>query len=142
MKPGCVFGKTMIEFGYFIYEVMTLKYLKQLFVILLFSLVGEILNKLIPLPIPAAIYGIVLLLIALATGALKTAAIEDTARFFLRIMPLLFVAPAANILQHWGLIAPHLVPICVITVISTVVVFIVSGWVTQLFTGKGGDKHA
>ena len=119
-----------------------MKYIKQLLLILLFSLVGEALSALIPLPIPAAIYGLVLFLIALCTGAIKTTAIEDTARFFLRIMPLLFVAPAANILQHWGLITPHLIPICVITLVSTVVVFLVSGWVTQLFTGKGDKKDA
>ncbi len=118
-----------------------MRYIKQLFLILLFSLVGEILNELIPLPVPAAVYGIVLLLIALCTGVMKTQAIADTAHFLLQIMPLLFVAPTVSILQHWGLIAPKLIPICVITVVSTVLVFIISGVVTQLLTGKGGEQN-
>ena len=118
-----------------------MKYLKQLLIILAFSLTGEALQALIPLPVPAAIYGIILLLIALCTGALKPQAISDTAHFLIGIMPLLFVAPAVNILKNWGLIAPNLVPVCVITVVSTFVVFIISGIVTQLLLKKkgGGD---
>ena len=121
-------------------EVCKLKYLKQLFLILLFSVTGEALQALIPLPIPAAIYGLVLLLIALCTGVMKSEAISDTAHFFIEIMPLLFVAPTVNILQNWDLIAPGLVPICIITLISTFLVFIVSGVVTQLLRRKDGEK--
>lgn len=119
-----------------------MKYIKQLLLIGLFSLAGEALAALIPLPIPAAIYGLVLMLIALCTGVMKAEAIADTAHFAIAIMPLLFVAPAVNILQNWGLIAPQLVPICVITVVSTFVVFIVSGIVTQLLLKKGGEGDA
>ena len=119
-----------------------MKYLKQLLIILAFSLAGEALQALITLPIPAAIYGIVLLLIALCTGVLKAQAISDTAHFLIGIMPLLFVAPAVNILKNWGVIAPNLVPICVVMVVSTIVVFMVSGIVTQLLVKKEGDRNA
>lgn len=118
-----------------------MKYLKQLLLILAFSLAGEALQALIPLPIPAAIYGLVLLLISLCTGVTKADAIADTARFLIGIMPLLFVAPAVNILQNWGLIAPNLVPICIITLVSTFVVFIVSGIVTQMVRRKDGEEN-
>lgn len=120
-----------------------MKYLKQLLLIILFSLAGEALQALVPLPVPAAIYGLVLMLVALCTGAMKAEAIADTAHFLIGIMPLLFVAPAVNILQNWGVIAPNLVPICVIMVVSTFVVFIVSGVVTQLLLKKkGGERDA
>jgi len=109
-----------------------LKYLKQLLCILLFSLLGEALQALIPLPIPAAIYGIILLFTALCTGLLKEETVSDTAHFLIAVMPLLFVAPAVNILKNWGVIAPALVPICVITLVSTIIVFAVSGLVTKL----------
>ena len=118
-----------------------MKYLKQLLIIIAFSLAGEALQALIPLPIPAAIYGLVLLLVALCTGCLKAEAIADTARFVISIMPLLFVAPAVKILKNWGIIAPNLIPICVIMVISTFIVFIVAGVVTQLLIKKGGEEN-
>ena len=115
-----------------------MKHIKQLLIILAFTLLGEALTYLLPLPIPAAIYGLVLMFIALCTGLLKPHHIDETARFLLQIMSILFVAPTVNILANWGLIAPKLVPIIVIVAVSTVLVFSVSGLVTQALLKKGG----
>ena len=115
-----------------------MKYIKQLFWILLFSGIGEVLQKVILLPIPAAIYGLVLMLTALCTGLLKAERIADAARFLIAIMPLLFVSPAVSILAHWQLIAPNVIAIVVIIALSTVIVFAVSGLVTK-WLGGGKD---
>ena len=118
-----------------------MKYIKQLFWILLFSGIGELLQAVIPLPIPAAIYGLVLLLAALSTGLLKAEKIADAARFLIAIMPLLFVAPAVSILTNWDVIAPNLAAIVVIMTLSTVVVFAVSGLVTKWLQKRGGGAN-
>ena len=118
-----------------------MKYIKQLFWICLFSAIGELLQAVIPLPIPAAIYGLVLLLTALCTGLLKAETIADTARFLITIMPLLFVAPAVSILANWDVIAPNVVAIVVIMTLSTVIVFAVSGLVTKWLQKKGGSDN-
>ena len=118
-----------------------MKYLKQLLIILVFTGLGELLAHLIPLPIPAAIYGLVLLLIALCTGLLKPAHIDHTARFLTGLLPLLFVAPTVRLLSYWGVIAPALIPICVIVTVSTMLVFWVAGWITSLFLRKEDTKN-
>ena len=118
-----------------------MKYLKQLLIILAFSLAGELLQTVIPLPVPAAIYGFLLLFIALCSGLLKPEKIADTAQFLIGILPVLFVAPVVNILGCYEIIAPQLIPICVITAASTFLVFAVSGWVTQRLSGKEGDDR-
>ena len=118
-----------------------MKYLKQLLIILAFSLAGELLQTVIPLPIPAAIYGFILLFLALLTGLLKAEAIEKTAAFLIGIMPVLFVAPAVNILSYFDVIVPSLVPVTVIVVVSTVVVFGVAGLVTQALSRKAGGEN-
>lgn len=117
-----------------------MKYIKQLLIILAFTLVGEVLAKVIPFPIPAAIYGFVLLFAALCTGALKKEQIDETAKLLIACLGLFFVAPAVNILAYWKIIAPALVPICVIIVSSLVLVFIVAGLVTQMLRRKGGEE--
>ncbi|MBR5022913.1 MAG: CidA/LrgA family protein [Oscillospiraceae bacterium] len=117
-----------------------MKYVTQLLYILLFSGLGELLERVIPLPIPAAIYGLILLLIALCTGLLKEEKIADSADFLIAIMPVLFVAPAVKILQYWGLIAPNLAAICIIIAVSTILVFIVSGLITKWIQGRKGGK--
>ena len=118
-----------------------MKYIKQLLWILAFTFIGEALNALIPLPIPAAVYGLVLLFIALCTGFLKTEAIKETADFLISIFPVLFISPAVKILEYWGLIAPHIGPILVILIASTIMIFFISGAITRALH-KGGDNDA
>ena len=116
-----------------------MRYIPQFFYILLFSLLGELLEAVIPLPVPAALYGLILLLLALMTGILKEEKVSDASSFLISAMPILFVAPVAKLLQHWGLIAPNLLAIIAVMVISTVAVFIVSGLVTKLLQQKKED---
>lgn len=117
-----------------------MKYIKQLLIIVAFSAVGEFLARVIPLPVPAAIYGIVLLFLALLTGILKKEQVCETAHWLIGIMPLFFVAPTVKLLSYWGVIKPALVPICVVLISSTVVVFTVAGLVTQWLRRKGDKK--
>lgn len=117
-----------------------MKYILQILYIMLFSLAGEALQALVPLPIPAAIYGIVLLFTALATGILKEEKIAETAQFLISWMPMLFVAPAVKILQYWELIAPNIAAILIITAASTVLVFAVSGLVIKWLRGSKEDS--
>ena len=118
-----------------------MKYITQMLYILLFCVLGEVLQAVIPLPIPAAIYGIILMLIALWSGLLKEEKISDAAGFLISIMPILFVSPAVKILQHWKLISDKLAQIVIIMVVSTFVVFAVSGLVTKAFRKKEGKDN-
>ena len=117
-----------------------MKYILQILYVLLFSLAGEAFQALIPLPVPAAIYGIVLLFAALATGILKEEKIAETAKFLISLMPVLFVAPAVKVLQYWELIAPNIAAILIITAASTVLVFAVSGLATKWLQRRKADK--
>ena len=113
-----------------------LKYIKQILIITGFCLLGEILASLIPLPIPASIYGLVTLFLALLTGTLKESAIAKTANFLISGMGVLFVAPAVNILSYYGVIVPALVPICLIIILTTFLTFLISGLVTKALQKK------
>ena len=48
-----------------------MKYVRQFWIILLISAMGEALHVLIPLPVPASVYGLVIMLIALLTHIIK-----------------------------------------------------------------------
>ena len=52
-----------------------MKYIKQLSIILLISFLGELIHYLLPLPIPASIYGLILLFVALLTGIVPLSAV-------------------------------------------------------------------
>ena len=118
-----------------------MKYLKQILIILAFTLLGEVLAYVIPFPIPAAIYGIVLLLIALGTGLLKTEQVKDASGFLISVMPILYVPACVRILEYWGVISQNVTGIVTVTVVSTFLVFAVSALVTQRLMKKGGKSH-
>ena len=56
-----------------------MKFIKQFSIILLITFLGELLHILIPLPIPASVYGLVLMLIALRSGLVKVEHVKETA---------------------------------------------------------------
>ena len=108
-----------------------MKFLRQFLLIILFSLIGELLHALIPLPIPASIYGLVLLFVALMTGLVKLSHVKETAKFLIEIMPIMFVPAGVGLMESGGEFQAMLVPILVILIVSTVLVMGVSGQVTQ-----------
>ena len=111
-------------------------YLKQSAWIFGFSLLGEALNRLIPLPIPAAVYGLVLLFVALCLKIIKVEQIDKVSGFLLTILPILFVAPAVNLLESWEILAPHVLSIVLLVVSSTILVFAIAGVISQIFCRK------
>lgn len=108
-----------------------MKYLKQFTLILMISFVGEILKFILPFPIPASIYGLVLLFLGLETGLIRLSSVEETAKYLIEIMPLMFIPAGVGLLESWGVLRPILLKIAVITGVSTILVMVVSGGVTQ-----------
>lgn len=117
-----------------------MKYLSQFCIILGFTLTGEALQRLLPLPIPASVYGLVLLFTALCTGIVKVPQVKETGVFLTSILPLLFVAPTVGIVEHWGLIRPNLLPIALLLIGSTVLTFAICGLTTKALSRKE-DTH-
>lgn len=108
-----------------------MKYVKQLLMILLFSFLGEIMKYMIPLPVPASIYGLILLFSALEFHIIKLEAVHSTGKFLIEIMPLMFIPAGAGLMNSWEALRPVCIPVIVIMVISTIAVMAVSGRVTQ-----------
>lgn len=113
-----------------------MKYLTQFLRILAFTLAGELLQRLVPLPIPASVYGLVLLFGALNTGLVKLEQVKDAGGFLISILPILFVSPAVGILDNWEAIRGALIPILALTLLSTVLTFGIAGHATQAMMGK------
>lgn len=123
-----------------------MKYVRQFMMILLVSFVGELLKYAIPLPIPASIYGLVLLFLLLETGLVKLSSIKETAAFLIEIMPLMFIPAGVGLMESWGALKNMLPEVLVIIVVSTVLVMGVAGKVTEQMlrwskNGKGEKEH-
>lgn len=119
-----------------------MKYLRQFCIILGFSFAGELLQRLTPLPIPASVYGLVLLFAALCLGVIRLQQVQDAAGFLLAVMPVLFVAPAVGLVEQWELIRPQLIPLCLLLLSSTALTFGVSGRIVQRLLHREEGGHA
>ena len=118
-----------------------MKLLIQFLIIIAFSFVGELLHYLLPLPIPASIYGIVLLFAALELKLVKVKHIRETSGFLIAVMPVMFIPAAVGLLDSWSVLRPTIVPVIVITVLTTIIVMVVTGRVTQNVIRKGREKE-
>lgn len=112
-------------------KVLQMKFLRQFGIILAVTCVGELFKYFIELPIPSSIYGLVLMLTLLKTGLIKVEHVKDTGVFLIDIMPLMFIPAGVGLLLSWKQLKNMLLPVCVITIITTILVMIVSGKVTD-----------
>lgn len=116
-----------------------MKYVFQFLRILVFCLLGELLHRLLPLPVPASIYGMILLLLALKTGIVKLHQVKQTANFLTGLFPLLFIPGAVGIMELWNVLEKLWLTILIALIPVTILTFAVSGWTTQWIAGR--KKH-
>ena len=119
-----------------------MRYLGQFSIILLLSLAGEALHALLPLPVPASIYGIVLLLACLMAGVVRVDAIREVSSFLIEIMPVMFIPAAVGLMESFGLLLPSLGAYLAIMAVSTFAVMDVAGRVTQAVIRRQSAKEA
>ena len=99
--------------------------------IIAISAVSELLAIFIPLPIPASIYGMMLLFLLLMTGVLKLNQVESAANLLLGIMPALFVVNGAGLITSYEQIAENFASWVAVNIASTIVILVTTGILAQ-----------
>ena len=119
-----------------------MNYLKQFAVILGVCLLGEGLRWLLPLPIPASIYGLAVMLLLLVSRLVKLEQVENAADFLIQIMTPMFIPAAVGLMDQFQSLRAILLPFLVINLVGLVVTFAVTGRGTQFFLRreKGAKK--
>ena len=119
-----------------------MKFFKQFGWIMFVTCLGEILKYLLPFPIPASIYGLILMMIFLMTGLIKLDRVHQAGTFLIEIMALMFIPAAVGIIESWAQLQRIILPVSIITVITTVMVMVVSGKVTQFILEREEDHES
>lgn len=108
-----------------------MKILKQFLILIGLLFIGEVLQKVFPLPVPATIYALLILLILLKSNYLLVDSLKELSEFLLNHLSLLFIAPTVSIIQHYQKLADFILPTFFMIVISTLIVLAISGLITQ-----------
>mgnify|MGYP005766614411 FL=1 len=106
--------------------------LAQLAVIFLVCLISEGICALLPIAFPAAVMAMVLLLLLLFGRTLKPAQLRESSDFLLDHMAFFFVPGCVSLIKYWDVMAANLLPILVIILVTTPLVFFLTGYAVQL----------
>lgn len=108
-----------------------MRYVRQIGIILGITMAGEVLNQVLPLPVPAGVYGLFIMLAALISGAVKLESVEGTGNFLMDTMTMMFIPATVGIVENIDELKAVLVPFILVILISTVAVMAVTGKTAQ-----------
>lgn len=120
-----------------------MKVIRECTIIFGVTLAGEMLNAALPLPVPAGVYGLFILLALLCSGWVRLEDVEQTGNFLLDIMPVMFIPAGVALMEQADELKPLLLPFLAVTAVSTFFVMIVTGKTAQMIIRKGkkGDHR-
>lgn len=119
-----------------------MRYIAQLSVIMLFTYGSEVLVKVLNIPFPGSILGMLLLFTCLKLGVIKLGAVREAGDYLLAVLPIMFVPLGVGIMEYADVMSEYGGSIAAIVVISTILVMVITGWTVQFVMGKAGDDHA
>src|SRR5699024_6748611 len=109
-------------------------------------LVGEGVAALLPVAFPASVISMVLLMVLLLTGVVKDRHIQTASHFLVANMAFFFLPSFVGLLEHIELLKSQLVPLLLIIVLTTPVVYLITGWAVRLLMlrhrNRKEDRHA
>lgn len=113
-----------------------MKYVFQFGLILAITFAAEMIYRYLPLPIPASIYGLAIMLFLLVTGIIRLDWVKESAQYLILIMPLMFIPAGAKLETMGDIILPVLFPVLFTIFVTTIIVMVISGRVTQFIIKK------
>lgn len=93
---------------------------------------GELIVYLTGIKLPSSIIGMLLLTFFLKAGVVKLNWVQGISDFLVKNLGFFFVPPGVALMLYFDIIKAELLPIVVATVVSTILVLVVTGWVHQL----------
>ena len=103
-----------------------MKFIRGFAILILFLGAGNGIATYISLPLPGNLIGMLLMLAALAVGALPLAIIEDASELLLSKMAIFFIPAGVGIVDHLDLLRTGLIQIVAGTLLSTLLVLIIT----------------
>ena len=96
-----------------------MNFLNGITLLLIYQLIGEVSARLLKLPMPGPVLGMLLLFISLLVRDSLAETIETATSALLSHLSLLFVPAGVGVMVHWGRIGHDWLPITVALVLST-----------------------
>jgi len=117
-----------------------MKILIQIGVIFGLYWISQCIEAVLPIPFPASVISMLLLLALLLLRLIKVEQIREKTDFVLGNLSFFFVPVIASVINYVDVIAENAVALLVISLVTTVLTFGVTAWVVQL-TRRALDRR-
>ncbi|KGR73486.1 antiholin-like murein hydrolase modulator LrgA [Streptococcus phocae subsp. salmonis] len=103
-------------------------------------MVSKAIEVMLPVKMPASVIGLVLLFIALSANLIKLEQVETVADSLVANIGLFFVPAGVSVINSLGILQEHLILNTLLIFISTLLLLVGTGWMTQLLMAVGSKK--
>ena len=110
--------------------------IRGLIILLGFQGGGEIVSRLLSLPVPGPVVGLVILLIFLIWRGKVAAPIDTVASALTKHLGLLFVPAAVGVVMFWPQLRTHFLAISIALIVSVTATIAVSAAILRLWPGR------
>lgn len=105
-----------------------MKLFKQLTIVFLICMAGEVMAAMLPFPFPAAVVALLIMLGLFISGVLKPESVQELAEYLLANMAFLFVPSGVAILDEYASIQGNVLQLLIVMVVSLVITFAVTAY--------------
>ena len=123
-----------------------MKLFKQLTIVFLICMAGEVMAAMLPFPFPAAVAALLIMLGLFISGVLKPESVQELAEYLLANMAFLFVPSGVAILDEYASIQGNVLQLLIVMVVSLVITFAVTAYtvtgVIHLMERRKKEKQA
>lgn len=120
----------------------SLKLFKQLGLVLLINFAGECISRVSGIPIPGSIIGMVILLALLKTKVIRVEQVSELADFLLSNINFFFIPVGVGIMISYKYLEGHYTAGITLILVTTIIVMIASGWVTEVLVRRREKRIA
>ncbi|SHF25737.1 holin-like protein [Bacteroides luti] len=106
--------------------------IRQCFILFGCLALGELTVYLTEIKLPSSIIGMLLLTLFLKLGWVKLKWVKGMSDFLVANLGFFFVPPGVALMLYFDIISAQFWPIAIASIISTILVLVVTGWVHQL----------
>ncbi|PCM44798.1 CidA/LrgA family protein [Marinobacter sp. ANT_B65] len=108
-----------------------MQFLNGITLLLVYQLAGEIIVRLLGLPIPGPVLGMVMLFVTMMVRGRAAEPVEQASTALLSHLSLLFVPAGVGMMTHFGRIAEEWLPITLALLFSTVITMVATALIMQ-----------
>lgn len=118
-----------------------MKFFRESILLLSIYFVSEIISKLLNLPVPGSIIGMILLFVLLTSNIIKIEKIENLANFFLDHLAFFFIPASVGLMTSFASLKGSIFKIILLCILTTIIVIALTGVTVQFICNKKSIKE-